>query len=88
LAGELDVKYPFWNSVISSPSGAKLLNLLHTNEFEILAPQCRIRHSPAGNGDVLDIVVHKMSDCQKSLPLIFLNQITYQYFSTYWTRLE
>jgi hypothetical protein len=29
------------------------------NEFEISAPQCRTHYSPAGNGDVLDIVVHK-----------------------------
>jgi hypothetical protein len=29
LAGNLNAKYPFWNSVVSNPSGAKLLNLLH-----------------------------------------------------------
>jgi hypothetical protein len=32
---------------------------LHINEFEISAPQCLTHYSPAGNGDVLDIVVHK-----------------------------
>jgi hypothetical protein len=36
-----------------------LLNLLHIIEFEISALQCRTHYSPAGNGDVLDIVVHK-----------------------------
>jgi hypothetical protein len=37
----------------------KLLNLLHINEFEISAPQCPTHYPPAGNGDVLDILVHK-----------------------------
>jgi hypothetical protein len=37
----------------------KLLNLLHINEFEISAPQCPTHYFPAGNGDVLDIVVYK-----------------------------
>jgi hypothetical protein len=35
------------------------LELFHKNEFEISAPQCPIRYSPAGNGDILDIVVHQ-----------------------------
>jgi hypothetical protein len=39
--------------------GAKVLNLLHINEFEISAPQCPTHYFPAANGDVLDIVVHK-----------------------------
>jgi hypothetical protein len=29
------------------------------NEFEISAPQCPTHYSPAGNGDLLDIVVHQ-----------------------------
>jgi hypothetical protein len=29
------------------------------NEFEISAPQCPTHYSPAGIGDVLDIVVHQ-----------------------------
>jgi hypothetical protein len=29
------------------------------NEFEISAPQCPTHYCPAGNGDVLDIVMHK-----------------------------
>jgi hypothetical protein len=32
---------------------------LHINEFEILGPQCPTHYSPAGNGDVLNVVVHK-----------------------------
>jgi hypothetical protein len=40
LAGGLNAKHPFWNSVVSTPSGAKLLNLLHINELEISESQC------------------------------------------------
>jgi hypothetical protein len=36
------------------------LSLLHVNEFEISAPQCCTHYSPAGNGNVLDIVMHKI----------------------------
>jgi hypothetical protein len=53
----------------------------HINEFEILAPLCPTHYSPAGNGDVLDIVVHKnvrvsevtVSDILNSdnLPIVF-----------------
>jgi hypothetical protein len=39
--------------------GAKVLNLLHINEFEISALQCPTHYSPAANDDVLNIVVHK-----------------------------
>jgi hypothetical protein len=55
----MNAKHPFWYSVVSNPSGAILLNLLHIKEFEISASQCPTDYSPAGNGDVLDIVVHK-----------------------------
>jgi hypothetical protein len=58
-AGDLNAKHPFWNSVVSNPSGVKLLNLLHTNGVEISGPQCPTQYSPAENGDVLDTVVHK-----------------------------
>jgi hypothetical protein len=58
LAGDLNAKYPFWNSLVSNPSGVKLLKLLLVNEFEISSPQCPTHYSPAGNGDMLDIV-HK-----------------------------
>jgi hypothetical protein len=37
----------------------KLLNLLHVNQFEMSAPKCLTHYSPVGNGDMLDIVVHK-----------------------------
>jgi hypothetical protein len=59
LVRDLNAKHPFWNSVVSNISGTKLLNALYINEFEISAPQCSTHYSPAGNGDVLDIVVHK-----------------------------
>jgi hypothetical protein len=59
LARDLNAKHLFWSSVFSNLSGAKLLKLLHINEFEISAPQCPTHYSPAGNGDVLDIVVLK-----------------------------
>jgi hypothetical protein len=59
LAGDLNAKHPFLNSIFSNPSGVKLLNLPHTNKFEISAPQCPTHYSPAGNADMLDIVVHK-----------------------------
>jgi hypothetical protein len=59
LAGDLNAKHPFWNSAVSNPSGEKLLNLFDFNKFEISAPQCPTQYSPAGNGDVLDIVVHQ-----------------------------
>jgi hypothetical protein len=64
LAGDLNAKYPFWNSAVSNPSGERLLRLFDVNQLEMSTPQYPT-HSPAGNGDVLDIVVHKnigMSD--------------------------
>ena len=80
LAGDLNAKNPFWNSATSNPSGAKLLHLFD-NDFEISAPQSPTHYSPAGNGDVLDIVVHQnvrlseitVSDTLDSdhLPIIF-----------------
>jgi hypothetical protein len=59
LAGDLNAKHPIWNSTISNPSGVKFFDLFNTHEFEISAPQCPSHYSPAGNGDVLDIVVHQ-----------------------------
>jgi hypothetical protein len=35
------------------------MDLFDLNEFEISAPQCPTHYFPAGNGDVLDIVVHQ-----------------------------
>jgi hypothetical protein len=81
LAGDLNAKHPFWNSRVSNPSGEKLLYLFDASDFEISAPQCPTHYSPVGNGDVLDIVVHKnirlsnaiVSDILNSdhLPIIF-----------------
>jgi endonuclease/exonuclease/phosphatase family metal-dependent hydrolase len=59
LAGDLNAKHPAWNSAVSNPSGEKLLQLFDASEFEISAPQCPTHYSPVGNGDVLDIVMHK-----------------------------
>jgi hypothetical protein len=59
LAGDLNAKNPFWNSAVSKPSGEKLLSLSDANQFEISAPQCPTHYSHAGNGDVLNIVVHQ-----------------------------
>jgi hypothetical protein len=73
LGGDLNAKHTFWN-----PSGLILLNLLHINEFKISAPQCPPYNSPEGNGDVLDIVVHR----NVRMSLIFWTQITHQSFST------
>jgi hypothetical protein len=81
LEGDLNAKHTSWNSAVSNPSGGKLLQLFHTSDFEISAPQCLTHYSPVGNGDVLDIVVHKnirlsnviISDILNSdhLPIIF-----------------
>jgi hypothetical protein len=56
LTGDLNAKHPFWSSTVSNPSGEKLLQLLDVNDFKISAPQSPAHYSPAGNGDVLDIV--------------------------------
>jgi hypothetical protein len=80
LAGDLKAKHPSWNSAVSNHSGEKLLQLFDASAFEISAPQCPTHYSPVGNGDVLDIVVHKnigrsniISDILDSdhLPIIF-----------------
>jgi hypothetical protein len=72
LAGDLNAKHQFWNSSVSNPSG---------KELEISAPQYPTHYSPAGKGDILDIVVHqniRLSDVTVSdildsdhLPIIF-----------------
>jgi endonuclease/exonuclease/phosphatase (EEP) superfamily protein YafD len=59
LAGDPNAKSPFWNSAFSNSSGEKLLDLFDNSEFEISASQSPTNYSPAGNGDVLDIVVHQ-----------------------------
>jgi hypothetical protein len=59
LAGDPNAKHPFWKSAVSNPSGEKLLHLFDASQFEISPPQCPTHYSPAGNGDVLDVVVHQ-----------------------------
>jgi hypothetical protein len=59
LASDLNAKNTFCNSAVLNPSGEKLLSLVDVHELEISAPQCPTHYSPAGNGEVLDIVVHQ-----------------------------
>jgi hypothetical protein len=59
LAGDLNAKHPVWNSEFVKPSGEKPSDLFDFSYFEICAPQCHTHYSPAGKGDVLDIVVHQ-----------------------------
>jgi hypothetical protein len=63
--------------VVSNTSDAKLLNLLHINEFEISAPQCPTDYSPTGNVTCSILLCTRISGRQKSLSLTFWNQITY-----------
>jgi hypothetical protein len=58
LASDLNAKHQFWNSRLRNPSGEKLLKSFDLHNFEISAPQHPLHYSPAGNGEVLDIVVH------------------------------
>jgi hypothetical protein len=58
-AGDLNAKHPFWNSIVSIPSGRELLRLFDASQLEISAPQCPTHCFHAGNGDVLHIVVHQ-----------------------------
>jgi hypothetical protein len=59
LAGDLNAKHPAWNSQISNKSGTRLLNLQDNSDFQISAPRYPTHYTPSGNGDVLDIVLHK-----------------------------
>jgi hypothetical protein len=59
LEGDLNAKHLSWNSAVSNPSGEKLVQLSDTYNFEISAPQCPTHYSLVGNGDVLEIVIHK-----------------------------
>jgi hypothetical protein len=81
MAGDLNAKHPFWNRTISNSSGERIVALFDLSDFEISASKCPTHYSPAGNGDLLDIVVHqnvRMSDVIVSdilvsdhLPIIF-----------------
>jgi hypothetical protein len=57
LAGDLNTKRPVWNSQISNRSGRRLLKL--QDDFQTTASRYPTHYTPYGNGDVLDIVVHK-----------------------------
>jgi hypothetical protein len=59
LAGDLKAKHTFSNSVISNPTGEKLMALFDLSEFEISTPQYPTHYSRAGNGDLLYTVVHQ-----------------------------
>jgi hypothetical protein len=56
LAGDLNAKHPFWNSMISNISAQKLLAYKWIWNS---APQCPTHYSPAGKGSVLHIGLHK-----------------------------
>jgi hypothetical protein len=57
LAGDPNGNPPIWNSKISNPSSLKLLELFVSFNFEILTAQCSTHYTPAGRGDVLNIMV-------------------------------
>jgi len=59
LAGDLNAKRPVWNSRIANIAGTRLLNLQDKSDFQISAPRYPTHYTPSGNGDVLDIVVHR-----------------------------
>jgi hypothetical protein len=81
LAGDLNAKHPLWNSAVPNPSGERIMALFDLSEFENSAPQCPTHYSSAGNGDLVDILVHQnirllnvmVSDSLDSvhLPIIF-----------------
>jgi hypothetical protein len=52
-------KLPFWYSAVSNPSGEKIVDLFDVNLFEISGSRCPTHYSPAGNGDLLSIVVRQ-----------------------------
>jgi hypothetical protein len=78
LAGNLNAKHPFWNSAVSKPSGEKLMALFDLSDFEILAPQCPTHYSLAGNGDVLNIVVHQNIRVSGVIVSDILDAVNYQ----------
>jgi hypothetical protein len=84
LAGDLNANHPFWNSIVSP---TLQFNILHEHEFNTSAPQCPTQYSSVGIGDMI-LLCTRMSDCQKSLSLIFWTPLTYQSFSSYWIMLE
>jgi hypothetical protein len=59
LAVDLNTKHPAWNSQILNRLGMRLLNLQNNSDFQTSAPRYPTHCTPSGNGDVLDIVLHR-----------------------------
>jgi hypothetical protein len=59
LIRAMNVKYHVWNSQVPNPSSEKLLELFDNNDFQLLALQYPTQYTQQGNGDVLDVVLHK-----------------------------
>jgi endonuclease/exonuclease/phosphatase (EEP) superfamily protein YafD len=57
LAGDLNGKHPARNSQIANIT--RLLNLQDISDFQISAPRHPTHYTPAGNGDMLDVVLHR-----------------------------
>jgi hypothetical protein len=78
LAGDLNAKHPFWYSAVSNVPGEEVLNLIGMNEFEISAPQCPTHYSPAGNCDLLDILIHwnNISSCVIASDILYPHHLT------------
>jgi hypothetical protein len=84
LAGDLNAKYPFWNSgfpTLQAPN--YLIYCIRINEFEISASQCPTHFSSARNGDELDIVMHKNVQLSEVIVSDTLDSDHLQSFSTY-----
>jgi hypothetical protein len=64
------------------------MNLLHINKCGISATQRPIHYSPAGNGDVLEIVVHKNVRQSEVIVSDILDSDRQQSFCTCWIMLE
>jgi endonuclease/exonuclease/phosphatase (EEP) superfamily protein YafD len=59
LTGDLNAKYPAWNSHIAHIAGTRLLNLQDKSNFQISVSRRPTHYTPSGNGDVLAIFLHK-----------------------------
>jgi hypothetical protein len=79
---------PVWNNVVSNPSDEKLLDLFNVSDLEISASQCPTHYSPAGNDDVLDIVVHQNIRLSEVIVSDVLDAGHLPIVSTYWIMLE
>jgi endonuclease/exonuclease/phosphatase (EEP) superfamily protein YafD len=68
LAGDLNATHPAWNSQIANIAVTRILNLQDKSDFQISAPRYPTHYTPSGNGDVLDVVLHRnvrISDINK-----------------------